>query len=853
MPRPILIVVIGYIIGIIWGLYFKFSIAFFYIFMTTIYLIIKKLRPKAKIPSKKLKLFSIKRYLRYIKLILNSKVINTIIIFSIISNSIILVKENQRQKLQEYYQKIENIQTKGIIVSKAKENEYNYQYKFKVTFQKEKNIYFYININKKMIKDPLKIGDMLQIEGTFLIPNTRTNYGGFDYNQYLKQENIIGTIKIKTLKVISTNQENPVILFFSNLSNNLKNKVKNVMQEDVYPLVIGILLNDMSNISEDTKENFKNSNLSHILAVSGTHMTYLMIGMAIIFNKNLGKRKTYIISIIIIIFYTLLVGFSPSVYRAAIMGIMFLFSKILYKKNDIWTSMSLSLLIILIYNPYLISNLGLQFSYGGTIGILLFCKTIDSFFEKNIYNSKRYKYNQRKIELFILKKVLQIVSVTLSANLVIIPIMLYHLNTLNIYFIISNILVNIIITPLMIISFIFLFTLFINLKIAKIIAIFVSLGIKILIMISKIGEIPFSKIYIATPKLFNITIYFILIFLINIYYSKVIVEKQTITAKRFKNIFYYIKYRMGKFKREKRILIKKIIVFTIIFSIISLLFLKPKCSNLKIHFIDVGQGDSCFIITPQNKTILIDGGGSTSKNYDIGEKVLLPYILDRGYTKIDLVIISHFDQDHIGGLYYILNEIKVKEVCIAKQYENTENYEKFLKIAKAKNIKINVLKMGNIIKIKKNVKFKILFPEEKLIAENSENNNALVMQLIYKDFKMLFTGDIEKIAENKIVKLYENTNILQSDILKVAHHGSKTSTTEEILSLVKPKIALIGVGENNLFGHPSKEVIDRLKSKNIKIYTTSQCGEIVITINNNFKSISSKMYKFVKTVNNTKK
>ena len=672
------------------------------------------------------------------------------------------------------------------------------------------------------------------------MPDSKRNYGGFDYNQYLKQENVLGTIKITNAKLIGQNQENPIIIFFNNLSNDLKNKTKKVLKEDVYPLVIGILLNDMTNIDEETQENFKNSNLSHILAVSGTHMTYLVLGMTILLNKNLGKRKTNIISIFIIIFYALLVGFSASVYRAAIMGIMFLLSKILYRKNDIWTSLSLSLLIILIYNPYLISNLGLQFSYGGTIGILLFCKTIDNFFEKNIYNSKRYKYNKKRAELAIVKNVMQIVSVTVSANLVIIPIMLYHLNTLSIYFIISNILVNIVVTPLMIISFIFLLTLFINYKLAEFVGIFVSIGIKALILISKIGEIPFSKIYVATPKIVTIIIYFISIFIINTYYSKVIIEKQTTTSKRFKNVFSYIKYKIGQFKREKRNLITKFFAITLIFIIIFLLFLKPNISNIEIHFIDVGQGDSSFIITPQNKTILIDGGGSYSSSYDVGEKVVLPYILDRGYNSIDLMIISHFDEDHVGGLYYILNEIKVKKVCISKQYESTENYKKFLKIAKEKNIEVIVLKINDILEIEKDVKFQVLFPEENLIQENSTNNNALVIKLIYQDFKMLFTGDIEKIAEQKMVNLYKNTNILESDILKVAHHGSKTSTTQEFLNLVNPKIALIGVGEDNRFGHPSNEVLERLKNKNIKIYSTSKCGEIVINVNKNLKSYSVK-------------
>lgn len=246
---------------------------------------------------------------------------------------------------------------------------------------------------------------------------------------------------------------------------------------------------------------------------------------------------------------------------------------------------------------------------------------------------------------------------------------------------------------------------------------------------------------------------------------------------------------------------------------------------------DVGQGDCTFIVTPKNKTILIDGGGSTGSDFDVGESTLLPYILDRGYKKIDLMFISHFDQDHIGGLFTILKELKVNRVCISKQEENSQNYKKFLEIVEEKDIPVSTVKIGDKIKIEKSLYFDILWPKEEQIEENKINNNAIVMKLNYNNFSCLFTGDIEKVAEDKIVNLYKDKSVLESDILKVAHHGSKTSTTEEFLKLVNPKICLVGVGENNLFGHPSSEVIERLEKSNVKIYRTDMNGEINIIIN----------------------
>ena len=229
-------------------------------------------------------------------------------------------------------------------------------------------------------------------------------------------------------------------------------------------------------------------------------------------------------------------------------------------------------------------------------------------------------------------------------------------------------------------------------------------------------------------------------------------------------------------------------------------------------------------------------------DFDVGESTLLPYILDRGYKKIDFIFISHFDQDHIGGIFTILEKLKVKRIFVSKQEENSENYQKFLKKVKEKNIPVTIVKKDDVINLENDVSIDILWPRDKQIEENKINNNAIVMKLRYNKFSMLFTGDIEEITEKEIVSIYENTDILRSAILKIAHHGSKTSTTEEFLKLVDPRIALIGVGKNNLFGHPSDEIIKRLEEINVKVYRTDLNGEIEIIVNNKGNYLVNSIY-----------
>ena len=179
-----------------------------------------------------------------------------------------------------------------------------------------------------------------------------------------------------------------------------------------------------------------------------------------------------------------------------------------------------------------------------------------------------------------------------------------------------------------------------------------------------------------------------------------------------------------------------------------------------------------------------------------------------------------------GGLLTILQELPVEKIIICKQGENSENYEQFKQITQGK--KIYTVKKEDEIIIEKNLKLQILWPKEELIKENILNNNSIVAKINYKNFSMLFTGDIEEIAEKQIVQEYKNTNLLKSTILKVGHHGSDTSSSSYFINVIKPKYSIISVGKNNSYGHPKKEVLKNLLSS--KVYRTDILGTIEVIL-----------------------
>lgn len=654
MRRPILIVVIGYIIGIIWGQYLNLSIVPLYIFITICLYIMKFFSS-----PKKFKVFSIHRYFKYLKIIINAKILLILFLSSFISYNIVISKNQKRKILQNQFQnQSEFIQT-GTIVSTQIIEEYKIRYIFEVKYSTFKNYRFYIDIknnskdlNTKSLEKfqnknitNLEFGDKVKIKGEFIKPEKQRNYKGFDYNNYLKQKDILGTIQVQELEKINQNKslKNNFINLVNNYVQSLKNKAYQILPEKIASLFIGIVFGDRSMIDEETVQNFNASSLSHILAVSGMHFTFLISGVIILLKDFLGRKKTYILGIVVILLYMVITGFSASIFRAGIMGILMLISKLIYRKNDIWTSISISLLFMIIYNPFLIFDIGLQLSYCAMIGILFFQKMIYKYLIKKILKIKKLRYHPKKWIMTFISKILEYISVTISAQILILPIMIYNFHSISVYFLFSNLLASFITEPLFIISWIFLFWIIICIPVAKFISILIIFFYKLLILFSKLGQLPYAQILVERPYLFFTIIYFLVLTLILIYNTLKTNKLRYATFQRFKNLKAWIIYKLKlqlKFQRKKFIFI--ILIIFIFYNFSYQIF--PQ--NLKIFFIDVGQGDSSLIITPQNKKILIDGGGSLS-NFDVGEQTLIPYLLSRRIKKLDLLIISHFDIDHI--------------------------------------------------------------------------------------------------------------------------------------------------------------------------------------------------------------
>ena len=250
-------------------------------------------------------------------------------------------------------------------------------------------------------------------------------------------------------------------------------------------------------------------------------------------------------------------------------------------------------------------------------------------------------------------------------------------------------------------------------------------------------------------------------------------------------------------------------------------FTKAEGNLLEVNFFDVGQGDAAFIETPEGRQILIDGGPDASVLEKLGEE--MPFY-DRS---IDLVILTHPEADHITGLIEVLKNYQVGQILESGFKRETAGYKEWQRLIKEKNIPTKIARAGQIISLGQGIKIKILWPNETAVSlsPESSNNISVVSQLIYGQREFLFTGDIEKQTELKLTN-NQSASGIESDVLKIAHHGSKSSTNQLFLEKVNPNIAVISVGNKNPYGHPHQEVLERLKTK--RIFRTDLDGDVEI-------------------------
>lgn len=424
--RPIVIALVGYIIGIIWGLYFNISIVPFLILIWLIF--------------KGISIFKIKKrkWIRYKNVFLSKKILWILFSGCVISNTIVLFQNYQYQNL---YKNIEEAEFVAIVIREETRKEYHSVYQIKVESINQQSKYAGTHLLLQMKEEGvLAYGDKIVFTGEYKKPQGARNKNGFDYASYLKTIGVYGTVKTSksAVKVEQKQQRNPIFLLANQTKHRIKKQCNKSLPEDSAKLLQGILLGETDSLDEETITDFRNSSLYHMLAVSGAHISYLILGCQLLFHR-LATRKKNLLTILVLFFFLFVTDFSLSVVRACTMGMLVLLAEVLYQKSDFLNNISIALFLILLQNPYAIQSLSVLLSFGGTIGVVYLSKDMKARKRKEAMMVK-----PNKIKAYLKENLL----ITLSAQLMVAPILLIHFHTISLTFLLSNSVAAILIGPI---------------------------------------------------------------------------------------------------------------------------------------------------------------------------------------------------------------------------------------------------------------------------------------------------------------------------------------------------------------------------------------------------------------------
>ncbi|MFI3301280.1 MAG: DNA internalization-related competence protein ComEC/Rec2 [Candidatus Gastranaerophilales bacterium] len=649
----------------------------------------------------------------------------------------------------------------------------------------------------------LKIGDSYRFSGKLTTPFVSTNPSQFDYAKYLQNFDTFTTFYAKKNDIEKIDIELSNKWRFLQILNDVRYKIisthsKYIKSPNLEVLGGIVFGDDAISPSEGIKKSFANSGLLHILAASGMNVAFIYGFWYFLLRRLKAPFKFTVISgMCLVIIYTLMTGLGPSIIRAALMLLIILFGKLIDKDTHSISLLAFVAMLMLIYNPAYINNVGFQLSFTVTFGLIL---TGGAIFEK---------IKELKIPHWLSASIL----IPIIAQIWVAPIQMFYFNTFCVYSIIANILS---VPFLSIISF--------GGFISSIFAIFM----------------PHSH-YICLAMDYILNIFITIIISISDFFANMSNSIITTTHPSIIQVFaFYLITLCATFLINNDYLKnfrKKLLIFTsIIFVILLLSTININHNKLEIIAFDVQNADCFLIKTPNSKYFMIDTGKAGYANYSQARSISLKYLKDRGIKNLKGLVITHFDIDHAGGAVDILNELKVENIYL-NYLQNTSNAAtKIYDYVDNHKINSSIVQNDFTIYSEKDFAIKTYYADFSQQDFNHvsdfENENSILNLVKYKDFEMLFMGDGSVLAFDRVKDLLPR-NV---EVLKVGHHGGYNVVNENMLEHLNNSISLISTG-NNRYGHPYLSTIENLE--NTEIYRTDKNHSIKIISNGEKYSIST--------------
>ncbi|MGO4531523.1 ComEC/Rec2 family competence protein [Paenibacillus sp. 2TAF8] len=778
-----------------------------------------------------------------------------------------------------------------------------------------------------------KRGDKLTLSGSLALPGEARNFGGFDYRSYLRTQYIHWMVKVKgASSITAVSPEGPgkinILRWTDSARQLLGSAVDRLFPEPHAGYMKGLIIGMAKDIDPNTYGQFSQLGLTHILAISGTHVAVYVASLLMLLSWLKLTRETALTIVLVLVpAYVLLSGGSPSVIRAGIMSMIGLYMAKRGFARDGIQIISAAALLMLWWNPYFLLNVSFQLSFLVTAGLMIYMPLINRLFSKWP------------------KSLAATASVTVTAQLISFPVTILYFNQFSLLSFAANFLlvslISAVVLPLGTVAMIFSFVWF---PVAKLLAwIAIQLNKLTFLSVEWMNSLPGFVMIWPTPSLLWIVAYYVILYvLLYLLYQRdgghkphhihageedtsplgmhrrtaaqaaepgqgslttlgaSIAWPEYASAFTSKGAGFYSEVRMSRVKQ----LLCGVLAISLAVGLWWAYQTPRPMGTGVVQFLDIGQGDSTLITTPEGKHILVDGGGTVNFGgsehswktrrdpYEVGAKVVVPLLKKRGIHQLDAVIVTHADQDHAGGLQAVLEQIPVKSLMFNGTTSGKEKFNHLLDTAVQRQIPLFAIHQGMTYKPDQETALYFISPERSKLGDPSggipvlenQNGESVVFLLEMAGTSMLFTGDMEAATEQNV--LYDiqdgslansfqqevqdaaeavvrnnkmgasvvpewmdggaglGTNDISSsvvyvpqslphisiDVLKVAHHGSKTSSTEAWLQYWNAKAALISAGVNNTYGHPNPGVMKRLEAMGSEIYRTDQMGEVQMRV-----------------------
>ena len=629
------------------------------------------------------------------------------------------------------------------------------------------------------------------------------------------------------------------------------------------------LLGNRYNLSTETSDRFREGGTFHILVISGAHISFLGAMVLLITRRFISRRWLQLFAAATVVWlYTIAVGADVSVVRAAFMFSFVAAGQLLFRTSSPLNSMGAAALVLLTWSPKDVFDPSLQLTFLSVLAIIAVAwpilKSLDAigrwrpsrlapyppacsrpirtlseilfwseaeWIREQVKLSHSYHLFKSPMAIWleqwhlqrIVRYLFVAVAVSMSVQVVLLPLQILYFHRLSLSSMVLNIVVGILLAVLA--AFALLAVLLVQVS-ATLAAPLITLANAIDWLMVRSVE-PFTRLGMGSMRVAEYSGPARVVYVV--YYFPVIVFALLLTRWR----------PVGSNSTQQR---HRFVLLAVVQMVMfGLLICHPFSEQaahgeLRMDFLDVGQGDAALLTMPDGATLLIDGGGKPQFSHDvsahrrrsIGETVVCEYLWYRGLDTIDYVLATHADADHIEGLNDVVTNFKVRSALFGRTPSGDAEFAQFAQTLRARAVPLQILQAGDVLRFG-DIQIDVLWPPNTNADAPSRNNDSVVLRLRFGQRTILFTGDIEKAAE----QFLSTPDRVRSDVVKVPHHGSRTSSTEAFVTAVQPKLAVISVGQKSMFGHPHREVVERWQAIGAEVLTTGRSGMITVTTDGN--------------------